>query len=497
MNLLLPDNIPQKFIQFMFSQHCYVNRGDADRHYYYSQEGLGYLYQQIIKNHQTSDWIKVAEYFLKNANFSSFYFTKDNNLKKIFIQRAAILQNYLTNNGFQLNYIFPPRPKNRAKTRLGVIKEYYQANPETYASLPIFEHLDHRHFEIYLYSLQPYNNFSNSSFIEKYCKSCTDHFILLPLDIRYQIDIIRNADLDILFFATNLTAVLERYTTFLAFHRLARIQINSICSPVSTGINNIDYYLSGNLTTPLPEYQSHYSEKLITIEGSGICFHIPSSNANPTIQRSREDWNIQEDTVIFISGANFFKIIPEVCFTWAEIISKTENSILVLYPFNPNWGGADSLKQSFLNNIRTIFLQYGIHEKRLIIEKPLPEISDLLVLLRLSDIYLDTFPYTGATSLLDPLTVGLPTVVYEGESLRSRQGASLFREMQLSDLIVLNEKDYIQLAIDLADNDQKRQYFADKIKNKMQKSPPFLNSKAYAKKIEHTFNILLVNNSDS
>jgi len=485
--MTIPENLSQEFIRLTLGNpQFFKNCGDVDRHYHYTQEGLNYIYKKIINNPHSYDSIEISQYFSKKANFLPMYFTKVSNLKKMFIQRAVIFRHYLIKNGCKLNYTFPQRSKKRHKIRLGIIKEDYHANSETFASLPIFEYLDRRQFEIVLFSLHSKQN----SLKEYYSKSCVDQFILLPQDIYNQINAIRNADLDILFFATNLTASLHRFITYLAFYRLARIQVNSICSPVSTGIDTIDYFLSGNLSTPLPEYQGQYSEKLITIEGSGICFHSPVSKANSTTQICREDWNIRENTVVFVSGANVYKIIPEVRYTWAEIISKIENSVLVLYPFGPNWGGA-SLAQSFIDNMKTIFFQYDIHEKRLIIEKTLPEITDVRSLLRLTDIYLDTFPYTGATLLIDPLSVGLPPVVYEGNSLRSRQGASMLREIQLSELIVFNENDYIQLAIDLATNNQKRKYFVNKIKTKMQKNPPFLNSNAYGKKITSVFNSLV------
>jgi len=485
--MTLQEDYPQKFINFMFNtQHFYKKCGDVDRHYYYAQEGLDYLYRNIVHYTQSEDWIGITDYFSNNADFWTMYFTNVSNLKNMFIQRSEIFSYYLNLNGFKLNYLLPPKPKHISKIRIGIIKEHYQTGSETFASLPIFECLDHSCFEVFLYSFK-----SNNSTIENYCKACSNKFILLPLDIHDQVNILRNSDLDILFFATNITGKLHSFITCLAFHRLARVQVTSICSPVSSGIKTIDYFLSGDLTTPLPKYQEHFSEKLITIEGSGICFQFPDYGSNSTIQTCRKNWSTIKDTVIFISGANYHKIIPEVRYAWAEIISKTDESILILYPFNPiNWGGY-LFVQEFIDNMKTIFKQYGINEKRLIIEKPLPEITDVRQMLRSADIYLDTFPYTGATSLIDPLTIGLPAVVYEGNSLRSRQGASLFKEIQLADLIVSNEKDYIQLAIDLASNKQKRKYFHDKIKKKMQKNPPFLDSKAYANKITSLFKYLV------
>ncbi|ETR69784.1 MAG: hypothetical protein OMM_03699 [Candidatus Magnetoglobus multicellularis str. Araruama] len=369
---------------------------------------------------------------------------------------------------------------------MGIIRENFTISSELFASLPIFEYLNPDQFEIYLFSYE-----THTCPTEKHCRNCADHFILLPLQIGIQVEILRNANLDILFFASNLTAKTKRVTTILAMNRLARVQVNSICSPFTTGMNTVDYYLSGNLLTPLPDYQVQYHEKLINIEGSGICFQFPISDMLTDFNRRREDWHASKDMIIFISGANFHKIIPEVRYAWAEIIANIKNSILVLFPFNPvNWGVYESA-QLFIDEMKSIFSKYGIHENRLIIENPLPSIADVRALLRLADIYLDSFPYSGATSLIDPLSVGLPPVVYEGDALRFRQGAAMLREINLSDLIVQDEKDYVKLAIDLANHSQKRAYFRNQIISKMQNNPPFLNSKLFAKKVTNVFQTII------
>jgi predicted O-linked N-acetylglucosamine transferase (SPINDLY family) len=465
--------------------HLFKNIGDADKHYNYAQEGLDYLHKEIIRNPQSNMWkdITLTQYFVKNSTFSTMSFTSVNNLKKMAIQRSEILHQYLLNTGFQMKYSFPPRS---GKIRLGIISENYTTRSETFASLPIFEYLNREQFDIYLFSYE-----THTCPIEEHCRNCADHFILLPLDIGIQIEILRNANLDILFFATNLTAKLKRATTILAMNRLARVQINSICSPFTTGMNTMDYYLSGNLLTPLPDYQLQYHEKLINIEGSGICFQFPISDMLTDCNRSREDWHASKDMIIFMSGANVHKIIPEVRYTWAEIIANIKNSMLVLFPFNPvNWGAYESA-QLFVDEMKSIFSKFGIHENRLIFENPLPSIADVRAILRLADIYLDSFPYSGATSLIDPLSVGLPPVVYEGDALRFRQGAAMLREINLSDLIVKDEKDYVKLAIDLANQSQKRAYLRNQIISKMQNNPPFLNSKLFAKKVTGVFQTIV------
>ena len=41
--------------------------------------------------------------------------------------------------------------------------------------------------------------------------------------------------------------------------------------------------------------------------------------------------------------------------------------------------------------------------------------TDVRKVMAMTDIYVDSFPYTGATSLLDPLEAGVPPVTMAGE----------------------------------------------------------------------------------
>ena len=109
-----------------------------------------------------------------------------------------------------------------------------------------------------------------------------------------------------------------------------------------------------------------------------------------------------------------------------------------------------------------------------------PNRADVKERLKIADIYLDIYPYSGMTSLIDPLKVGLPTVVLEGECSRSKKGASLLRSLQMFDLIASSEEAYIQLAIELGTNSELRQQKSAQIEQKMQENPRFMDSRAHS-----------------
>jgi predicted O-linked N-acetylglucosamine transferase (SPINDLY family) len=169
------------------------------------------------------------------------------------------------------------------------------------------------------------------------------------------------------------------------------------------------------------------------------------------------------------------------------------NSVLVLYPFGNTWSG-DYVKQPFINKMSAIFDIYSIERNRLILLDTLANREDVKTVLKLADVYLDSYPYAGANSTVDPLEVGLPTVVREGNNLRSRQGAAILRDIQLFDLIADTEEAYINLSVALGTNAQLRKQKREEIEHKMQQQPRFLDSRAYSAALGEVFEKMLIVN---
>ena len=470
----IPSWFLNEYFKFMFTPPSFFQTlGEANNYHRYLQEWLSYLHQGILTNSQTPIWQQLAKLFTQIGNFITLYFTTTPNLKDIYVKRAEIMEVALKSQGCQLDYTFPPRSINRSKIRLGILKDHFNPQTETFALLPVFEHLDRNQFEIFLYAIN-----SGNHPLEQYCQKCADKLVKLPANLNEQAQTIRGDDLDILFIGSNVTAV-SKALTWLAVHRLARIQLTSINSPTTTGMRSVDYYLGGQFAAPPDLVQDHYREELVTFPGSGLCFRYPLPEAAASVKLSRQNIGATEETVIFISGANFYKILPELRQAWAKIIARVPNSILVLYPFNPNWTSAYPAV-AFTNEMRRAFTEAGVAPNRLTVIKSLPTRADIKELLKLGDIYLDSYPYGGATSLIDPLEVGLIPLVMQGQALRFRQASALLEDLQIPDLITTTEDAYINLAIQLGTNPQLRHQYRHQIQEKMANNPPFLDSRAYS-----------------
>jgi predicted O-linked N-acetylglucosamine transferase (SPINDLY family)/glycosyltransferase involved in cell wall biosynthesis len=477
----IPDWLLNDYVKYLFnSQTFFQKSGEADSYYRYMHGWVNYLHTSILSEHDSILWNDFVEYFVTNANFIPLYFNEAN-LKDIYVKRAEIIEYFLRSKNYKLDYGFTDRYLPIRKIRIGILAAHFLPSSETFAYLPVYEYLS-RDFEVILYSCT-----ETGHPLEQYSRSCANSFKVLPQDLAEQTNTIRADDLDILFIATNVTAVTNQICLLL-MHRLARIQATSGGSVVTTGMRHIDYYISGTLTDPSPIAAQHYREKLVKLEGSAHCFSYGSEQEDITLKVERKTLGITEDAVIFISGANYFKIIPELIKTWAKIIIGVPNSVLVLLPFGPNWSNAYP-KKAFVNHLSQVFTKHRIPLDRLIVldPQPAPNREEVKAYFSIADVYLDSYPFAGTTSLVEPLQVNLPVIARRGNSFRSAMGAAMLQALDVSDLVADSEESYIQLAIALGINSELRQQKSAQIKEKMQGNPSFLDSRAYSAKIGSLF----------
>jgi predicted O-linked N-acetylglucosamine transferase (SPINDLY family) len=148
-------------------------------------------------------------------------------------------------------------------------------------------------------------------------------------------------------------------------------------------------------------------------------------------------------------------------------------------PFNPNWADTFPVKQFECLLIDT-FARFGLTRDRFLLAGALPSRAAVKALLRVADVYLDTFPFSGSIAVIDPLEIGLPTVVWEGRTHRGRAAAALLRDLGLPDAVAWDESSYVALATRLAEDQELRREFKVRILAGMAAKPVFVNARRYA-----------------
>jgi predicted O-linked N-acetylglucosamine transferase (SPINDLY family)/glycosyltransferase involved in cell wall biosynthesis len=474
-NAAIPKWLFDDFLKFLFQPPaCFKQIGEVEKYSEYLQQLIDYVATNIAQFPTAQVWQYLAAFVAQKANFQALY-VSEANILKVLNQLGDIREFYLKNIGSQIEWEFAEVGIDRPQIALGIFLDEIAATPETFSALPVFEYLDRNKFEITVYAGK-----IPDDRLGKYCASHADNLIQLPPDLATRVQNIRSRDLDILLICTNPAdnTPENTFNSLLFTHRLARVQMAIGPSiPATTGTRNIDYFITGNLTLPAHPAAT-YREKLIALEGSGICCSYPLESNNSTVEPTRQSWGATGESVVFMSGARAFQIIPELRLTWAKIIAAVPNSILVLYPFRSR--SEDYPVLPFFNQIRSTFAESGIDKNRLVMIRALPSRADCIKCLKLADIYLDSYPYSSGCSIAEPLLLGLPVVARTGQTERSRLAGAILQELQLPELVASNENSYVEMSAALGNNPEMRQTYRDRIQQKMTLNPRFLDSRAYS-----------------
>ena len=402
--------------------------------------------------------------YLTKGNCIPLYFN-DSSLRRHFEQRARVLA---LGNGVGVQEEITAFARQGRRLRIGFVSRHFGSQTETYTTLPTFEQLDPERFEVLLFA-----HHDTGSPLEDYARSRATSFQLLSGDLAAQVDALRAATLDVVVFGTNVTAVCNEVTQ-LALHRVAPLQMVNNSSCTTSGMPEVDLYVSGDLTESV-EAPAHFTERLALLPGPAHAFNYEADRQEPTSPCSRASLQIPEDAVVFVTAANYFKIVPEMQAAWAKVLVAVPGSRLLVHPFNPNWVSSYPIKR-FCSEFDRVLREHGVAIDRLVVSTTrFPSRTDVKELLRVGDIYLDSYPFGGVNSLVDPLEVGLPVIAWEGTTFRSRMGAALLRSLGLPELIVQDAEAYGLLAIKLAIDPTWRHELRTKIQGRMERTPVFLD----------------------
>ena len=111
------------------------------------------------------------------------------------------------------------------------------------------------------------------------------------------------------------------------------------------------------------------------------------------------------------------------------------------------------------------------------------DINEHINRLKLADIFLDTYPYNSHSTIYDYIKANLPMVIMKGETFSSRVGASIYKKIEMDELVAQSYKEYEEIAIELGNNKIKLNKIKEKLKFNSQKFKIF-DSRTITKDLE-------------
>jgi predicted O-linked N-acetylglucosamine transferase (SPINDLY family) len=180
-----------------------------------------------------------------------------------------------------------------------------------------------------------------------------------------------------------------------------------------------------------------YSEKLLRLPHSYICFEPPGSVPEPGPLPA-----LKNGFITFASFNALKKVNVAVIDLWARVLAAVPDAQLLLK--SPALGCAATRGRTIAR-----FADAGVPVARLKLLGG-SSFQDHLAAMRCADIALDTFPYSGGITTLESLWMGLPVITWPGETFASRHSFGYLNTIGMTDLIAASGDEYIDHAVRLA-----------------------------------------------
>lgn len=226
----------------------------------------------------------------------------------------------------------------------------------------------------------------------------------------------------------------------------------------TTGVAAIDYIIGDRHVTPLDE-SAHLSERPWLLPESYMCFSAP-----PFDLPVGELPALKNGYVTFGSFNNLAKVNAEVVSCWAGALRAVADSRLLLR-------APQLLQPSECQRILDAFAAQGVDASRLVLDAPLPSRQEGMAQYARVDIALDTFPYTGATTSVEAMYMGVPVLTRRGDRFLSHVGESLNRNVGLDAWIAYDLADFARRASALAADRQALAETRAGLRSRLSESP--------------------------
>lgn len=439
------------------------------------------LLDKFIQNYKKEENLDISPSFLLR-NLFYFQYTQDNpricrawqnRISSFYLQTIQDSKNISTVTEQHLSGDCHQKldGTKREKLRIGFISEFMDQHSIGWLSRWFFQHYDSNRFEVYAYfhsHEMPENGLSTFSEIW-FAQRATRSFSIFG-SAQETAKKICNDEIDILVDLDSVTS--EKNYAVLAL-KPAPIQVTWLGYD-ATGLPTIDYFLVDPLVVP-DTADEYYTETLWRLPNTYIAvdgFEV----GIPTL--SRETLGIPVDAVVYFSAQTAVKRHPETVYCQLQILKQVPNSYLLV----KGVGDSASLQNAMLQAAE----MEGISSDRF---RFLPLDRDEMTHranLSIADVVLDTFPYTGATTTLETLWIGIPLVTRVGEQFASRNSYAMLRQTGVEAGIAYSSEEYIAWGVRLGRDKALREAVQAQLWRSRQTSPLW-NAEQFTRDMENAF----------
>ena len=342
----------------------------------------------------------------------------------------------------RLTWSADPQPSSGGKLRIGFLSHHLHGHTIGKLNRGFIEHLDRNRFEVVVMRTG-----ANSDEVSAIIENAADRTIHLPENLDVAQRMVADEKLDLLFFPDT---GMDAFTYYLAYARLAPVQATSWGHPVSTGIANMDYFISSrDLETNAGD--QHYTEKLVRLKTPPTYYYRPEK---PEKTLGRADFGLPEDANLYLCPQSLFKFHPDYDAVLGKILKADPNGRIVII------AGRYANKQRLLCD--RFAKAFPDQFDRLLFVPRMP-LEKFMQLILNTDVMLDPMFFGGGNTSAEAIAMGMPIVTIAGDYLRDRVTYAYYRAMNFDDLIASDVDDYVKKAVRLATDKAWREEMVDKL----------------------------------
>jgi len=338
---------------------------------------------------------------------------------------------------------FPVRPRAARKLRIGIlVAELGYPGVEDFLG-PLLEQLDRTRFHLTIFPTylnsraERFRNFADQHG-DAWVPLCGMHAVAAA-------ELIRSREIDILFETTGHT---YQNSLEIIAHRAAPVQCSYIGYWSTTGLTEMDFFLTGNGVGSFID--PHFAEKLWRLPRVAFCY-----KGDPVLEH--RNWAPDPEGTIWLgSFNNNAKIREETLALWAKVLhALTEAKLLFedrqLQDEETHQRlsailrrlGIDESRFRFIPQVPTVYPEFRSHERHMSLFPRL-------------DIALDTIPFNSVTTAYDTLWMGVPLVTIAGTWLGGTQAGPIVTALGHPEWVANNEEEYVSIVCALARDLEKR-----------------------------------------
>jgi len=143
--------------------------------------------------------------------------------------------------------------------------------------------------------------------------------------------------------------------------------------------------------------------------------------------------------VVYLSCQSALKYLPQQDHVFAELAKRVPNAQFVFI--------IENLEADFRRRLERAFALAGLTSDGRLVFVPFPlDWIGYFNLNSVSDVYLDTFEWSGGNTTFEAIACRLPVVTLPGRFLRGRHTFAILKQMDVTETIARDTAQYVEIA---------------------------------------------------